>query len=70
MVASPTPEIALSVQSMGAMAPQQIAALAQQQQLQNGAVLKGLDQISIAQSRAGPEPEVSFIDTVCHYNSM
>ena len=42
----------------------------QQQQLQNGAVLKGLDQISIAQSRAGPEPEVSFIDTVCHYNSM
>ena len=35
MVASPTPEIALSVQSMGAMAPQQIAALAQQQQLQN-----------------------------------
>lgn len=35
MVTSPTPEIALSVQSMGAMAPQQIAALAQQQQLQN-----------------------------------
>ena len=42
----------------------------QQQALQNGAVLKGLDQAFIAQSRPGPEPEVSFIRTVCHPNSV
>ena len=36
----------------------------QQQALQKGAVLKGLDQASITQSRPDPEPQVSFIDTV------
>ena len=38
----------------------------QQQALQSGLELKGLDQALIAQSRLGLEPEVSFIQTVCH----
>lgn len=42
----------------------------QQQALQSSLELKGLDQASIAQSRPGLEPEVSFIHTVCHPNSV
>ena len=42
----------------------------QQQALQSSAVLNGLDQASIAQSRPGPEPGVSSIHTECQLMSV